>query len=246
MNKLWRTLEYSPPPPPPPHHVGMTPAWCVPRCIMWKPHACAHAPGAIVECQTRVICHAVITYHIATFTLPPPFLSPIILPYLPPPPLAPLALVRSRPRMIIAFDYDQHRLNMELNLQSWIGLLCKAVLIGWDPATPPSRRIWAHIRGRYWSAKIRRLLLVNPWWSAYNSFLCSAKKKQTYHSARTEKSVHSFLVVLRGETIFLEWLTHLDCARLYSDSSCLQTQEWDKQISLFWKTGISFLVLLWI
>ena len=30
-----------------------------------------------------------------------------------------------------------HRLNMELDLQSLFGLLCTAVLIGWDPATSP-------------------------------------------------------------------------------------------------------------
>ncbi len=30
-----------------------------------------------------------------------------------------------------------HRWNMALDLQSLFGLLCTAVLIGWDPATPP-------------------------------------------------------------------------------------------------------------
>jgi hypothetical protein len=30
-----------------------------------------------------------------------------------------------------------YRLNTELELQSLFGLLCTAVLIGWDPATPP-------------------------------------------------------------------------------------------------------------
>jgi hypothetical protein len=44
-----------------------------------------------------------------------------------------------------------HMLNMELDLQSLFGLLCTAVL---TPRLPPSLRIWAHIRGRYWSAKI--------------------------------------------------------------------------------------------
>ncbi len=42
---------------------------------------------------------------------------------------------------------------MELDLQSLFGLLCTAVLIGWDPATP-SHHIRAQIQGRYWSAKI--------------------------------------------------------------------------------------------
>ncbi len=30
-----------------------------------------------------------------------------------------------------------HRLTMELDIQSLFGLLCTAVLIGWNPATPP-------------------------------------------------------------------------------------------------------------
>ncbi len=45
------------------------------------------------------------------------------------------------------------RLNMELDLQSLFGLLCIAVFIGWDPATPHPPH-WTHIRGRYWLAKI--------------------------------------------------------------------------------------------
>ncbi len=37
-----------------------------------------------------------------------------------------------------------------------------AVLIGWNPASPPPR-IWAYIRGRYWSAKIDDIsLCVTP------------------------------------------------------------------------------------
>ncbi len=47
-------------------------------------------------------------------------------------------------------------LNMELDLQSLFGLLCTAVNSLAEtpqPPTPPPR-IWAHIRGRNWSAKI--------------------------------------------------------------------------------------------
>jgi hypothetical protein len=40
---------------------------------------------------------------------------------------------------------------MELDLQSLFGLLCTAVLIGRDTATP---QLPPHLRGRYWSAKI--------------------------------------------------------------------------------------------
>ncbi len=52
---------------------------------------------------------------------------------------------------------------MDLDLQSLFGLMCTALLIGWDPATLPPR-IWAHIRGRYWSAK------VDDIWVPYTMF----------------------------------------------------------------------------
>jgi hypothetical protein len=39
---------------------------------------------------------------------------------------------------------------MELDLQGLFGLLCTAETL----QLPPSPRIWAHIRGRYWPAKI--------------------------------------------------------------------------------------------
>ncbi len=35
----------------------------------------------------------------------------------------------------------------------YLGSMYTAVLVGWDPANPPIPRIWAHIRGRYWSAE---------------------------------------------------------------------------------------------
>ncbi len=40
-------------------------------------------------------------------------------------------------------------------------VMCTAVLICWDPATPPPSppRIWTRIRGRYWSAKIGEISL---------------------------------------------------------------------------------------
>jgi hypothetical protein len=47
------------------------------------------------------------------------------------------------------------RKNMEIDLQSLFGLhvhSCTHWLIPRNPHPPP--RIWAHVRGRYWSAKI--------------------------------------------------------------------------------------------
>jgi hypothetical protein len=46
-------------------------------------------------------------------------------------------------------EFD-HRLNMELDLQNFFGILYTAE----TPQLHPCRRIWAHIRGCYWSAKI--------------------------------------------------------------------------------------------
>ncbi len=39
--------------------------------------------------------------------------------------------------------------------------LC-SMLIGWDPPPPPPPGIWAHIRGRYWSAKIDDISVWPP------------------------------------------------------------------------------------
>ncbi len=67
-----------------------------------------------------------------------------------------------------AFDYKSeehynHRLNMELNLQSLFGLLCTAVLVGWDSETPPlPPRLGSYTRGLLIS-KDRRHLFVTPW-----------------------------------------------------------------------------------
>jgi hypothetical protein len=43
---------------------------------------------------------------------------------------------------------------MELDLQLLFGLHVHSCTHWLRPRKPPSPRIWAHIRGRYWSAKI--------------------------------------------------------------------------------------------
>jgi hypothetical protein len=48
----------------------------------------------------------------------------------------------------------RHRLNMLVRSPKCIWApVYSCILIGWEPATPPSTGIWAHIRGRYWSAR---------------------------------------------------------------------------------------------
>ncbi len=44
-----------------------------------------------------------------------------------------------------------HRLNTELDLKVYLVSMCTVVLIG---SQPPLAPIWAHIRGRFWSARI--------------------------------------------------------------------------------------------
>jgi hypothetical protein len=48
----------------------------------------------------------------------------------------------------------EHRLNMELDLQSLFGLHVQSCTHWLRPRNPPAPPIWAHIRWRYWSAKI--------------------------------------------------------------------------------------------
>ncbi len=57
-----------------------------------------------------------------------------------------------------------HRLNIELDLRSLFGLLVHSCA-HWlrPPNSPsPSPRIWAHKRGRYWSAKLDDISLQPP------------------------------------------------------------------------------------
>jgi hypothetical protein len=64
------------------------------------------------------------------------------------------------------FEVWMHRLNMELDLQSLFGLHGHSCTHWLRPRNPPplSPHIWAHIRGRYWSAKIDDMSLGPPVW----------------------------------------------------------------------------------
>ncbi len=51
----------------------------------------------------------------------------------------------------------------EIMSKVYLGSMCTAALIGWDPVTlPHPPRIWAHIRWRYWSTKINDISLWPP------------------------------------------------------------------------------------
>jgi len=60
-------------------------------------------------------------------------------------------------------DNWDHRLNMELDLQSLFGLLCTAVLIGWDFASPPFTRILGSYTRALLVCQDRRHLFVTTW-----------------------------------------------------------------------------------
>ncbi len=71
-------------------------------------------------------------------------------------------------------DIFLHRLNMESDLLSLFGLhvYSSTHTVLAEPQTPlRSPRIWAHIRGRYWSAsQDRRHLFVTPCFTLSDSF----------------------------------------------------------------------------
>jgi hypothetical protein len=68
------------------------------------------------------------------------------------PPVAERMFYHMHEPFLMVFNSYPNRLNMELDLKRFI----------WAPvcSPPPSSRIWAHIRGRYWSARICRRLDV--------------------------------------------------------------------------------------
>jgi hypothetical protein len=61
------------------------------------------------------------------------------------------------------FECVTHWLNMELYLQSLFGLLCTAVLIGWDPATPPLRPLLGSYTRALLVSQDKRHLFVTTW-----------------------------------------------------------------------------------
>ncbi len=68
----------------------------------------------------------------------------------------------------LLFLYEHHRLNIELDLQSLFGLLCTAVLISWDPATPSlPTQLGSYTRALLVSQD-RRPLFVTPLMSTSN------------------------------------------------------------------------------
>ncbi len=62
---------------------------------------------------------------------------------------------------LLLFEGFYHRFNVELDLQSkgLLGLHVHSCTLAETPQPPPLLRIWTHIRGRYWSAKIDDLSL---------------------------------------------------------------------------------------
>jgi hypothetical protein len=72
-------------------------------------------------------------------------------------------------------DWATHMLNMELDLQSLFGLLCTAVLIGWNPASPPPPHLGSYTRALLVSQD-RRHLFVTPW----GNLFCKAFPIKTF------------------------------------------------------------------
>ncbi len=58
------------------------------------------------------------------------------------------------PSFFVVVGNFVHRLNLELDLKIYLGSCVLLYSLAETPRLPPSLRIWAHIRGRYWSAKI--------------------------------------------------------------------------------------------
>ncbi len=72
----------------------------------------------------------------------------------------------------LGFTLLRHMLNMQLDLQSFFGLLCTAE----TPAASPLPQHWAQIQGRYWSAKIDDISMIPPALHPFDLYTGSIRK----------------------------------------------------------------------
>ncbi len=78
------------------------------------------------------------------------------------------------------------RLSNELDLQSLFGLHVRNYTHWLRPCNPPPPSIWAHIRGRYWSANIDDISLWLPEAISWNYILVIVVKK--HHKLYTARN----------------------------------------------------------
>ncbi len=79
---------------------------------------------------------------------------------------------KSAQTLFVKDECKDDRLNTELNLRSLSGLLCTAVLIGWDPATSPAFGLIPYTRALLVSQDRRHL---------YSNSLVRDKQKERTH-----------------------------------------------------------------
>ncbi len=72
--------------------------------------------------------------------------------------------------------------------------MCTAVLIGWDPATPPSPRIWTRITWSLLVSKDRRHLFVIPWCQAKEHWRKVSNRSYLFFSRCPNKIFKTFLI----------------------------------------------------
>ncbi len=99
-----------------------------------------------------------------------------------------------------------HRFNMELDLHSLFGLPVHHSWTHWlRPRNPsPSPRIWTHIRGRCWSAKIDDIPLRPPSSNARGPSLV-VFTKYIYGKSRNRGSVSALSQLVRTPQLYTWW-----------------------------------------
>ncbi len=163
-------------------------------------------------------------------------------------------------------EYQNHRINMELDLQSLFGLHVHSCTHGLRPRNLPPPHIWAYIRGRYWSAKRDDISLWPPATNAKMTFQRKglAKLKSTVQHCwrKSRMTRNGFKIRKIYKKYILSWGSVLNCSCtvLYytkiSVSYFLKFVRWlscvDLQVGCTKATGtrdyrgtISILVLKW-
>ncbi len=135
--------------------------------------------------------------------------------------------------------------------------MCTAVLIGWNPQHHP--RIWAHIRGHYWSAKIDNISLWHPDKNLRVAIYSNNTRTYTIHLYCTSNTVQKEDCIMLYCSVhwkllhFILWENLVYCTVQYCKIRAFSVESWNEQLPTRFMCGngtkqfpISFLKCLFL
>jgi hypothetical protein len=132
---------------------------------------------------------------------------------------------------MIVVDYVSHRLNMELDLQVYLGSMCTAVLIVWDPATSPPHLgsytrallVSQDRRNLYVTLDVSQLFIENMWNMWNMGEFCFKKQRSVCRSVLKIPNIETSATKTKNVFIYCKERTQLRARRTVSKSVFFQT-----------------------